>query len=77
MRPSEAELGDLSLACERLWHLDSNRAEPGRDYHLNLQVALPPPQQSSALQGSPLRHLSYRQLVSYSTVGLSTLLQAM
>ena len=38
MQPSEAELGNLSLACERLWGLDDNRAEPGRDYQLNLQV---------------------------------------
>lgn len=48
MQPSEEELGDLSLACERLWHLDSNRAEPSRDYLLNLQVALPRPQHPTA-----------------------------
>ncbi|KAK9836275.1 hypothetical protein WJX81_001454 [Elliptochloris bilobata] len=39
MRPSKAELGDLSLACERLWQLDDNRAEPGSDYQINLQAA--------------------------------------
>ena len=51
MQPSEEELGDLSLACDRLWHLDSNRAEPGCDYQLNLQV--PRPQHLSA---ALLRH---------------------
>ena len=50
MQPSEEELGDLSLACERLWHMDSNRAEPGRDYQLNLQV-VPRPQHANAIKG--------------------------
>lgn len=32
-----AELHDLSLACTRLWHLDSNRLEPDVDYKIDLQ----------------------------------------
>ena len=56
MQPSEEELGDLSLACKRLWHLDSNRAEPGRDYQLNLQVAVPRPQHLSAALLCPVDH---------------------
>ncbi|TYZ56957.1 hypothetical protein PybrP1_010152 [[Pythium] brassicae (nom. inval.)] len=32
-----AELRDLSLACSRLWALDSNRLEPDVDYKINLQ----------------------------------------
>ena len=36
--PTAAELGNLSLACQRLWSLDHNRLEPGRDYKLDLQV---------------------------------------
>ncbi|KAJ0407300.1 hypothetical protein ATCC90586_002228 [Pythium insidiosum] len=35
--PTAAELADISLACDRLWHLDSNRLEPGVHYELNLQ----------------------------------------
>ena len=35
---SQEELADLSLACSKLWDLDSNRLEPGRDYQLDLQV---------------------------------------
>ena len=70
MQPSNEELGDLSLACERLWHLDSNRAEPGRDYQLNLQVPLPRPQQH---RGLPLRRAPGGHLRSGD---LHTLLQA-
>ncbi|DBA04172.1 TPA: hypothetical protein N0F65_004280, partial [Lagenidium giganteum] len=32
-----AELKDISLACNRLWDLDSDRLEPGVHYELNLQ----------------------------------------
>jgi hypothetical protein len=35
--PTEAELADVSLACMKLWDLDSNRLVPGTDYVLNLQ----------------------------------------
>ncbi len=35
---SQEELADLSLACSKLWELDSDRLEPGRDYQLDLQV---------------------------------------
>ena len=35
---SQEELADLSLACAKLWELDSDRLEPGRDYQLDLQV---------------------------------------
>jgi hypothetical protein len=31
------ELENLSAACDRLWHLDKNRLEPGVHYELNLQ----------------------------------------
>ena len=36
--PSQEELRDLSLACQRVWSLDENRLEPGRDYQVDLQV---------------------------------------
>ena len=39
-QPSTEELNSLSLACSRLWQLDVNRAQPGRDYQLNVQVCL-------------------------------------
>ena len=39
-QPSTEELNSLSLACSRLWQLDVNRAQPGRDYQLNVQVRL-------------------------------------
>ena len=35
--PSEDELSDLSLACSRLWDLDSNRLMPEQDYSINVQ----------------------------------------
>jgi hypothetical protein len=38
VEPSARELSSLSEACGKLWDLDDNRLEPGRDYHLNLQV---------------------------------------
>lgn len=38
--PTAPELADLSLACQRLWSLDHNRLEPGRDYRLSLQVGM-------------------------------------
>lgn len=31
------ELDDLSLACDRLWHLDSQRLEPGKHYKIDVQ----------------------------------------
>jgi len=37
---SREELADLSLACSKLWDLDDNRLEPGRDYNLDLQVGV-------------------------------------
>ena len=33
--PSEEELADLSQACNRLWQLDLNRLEPGKDYQID------------------------------------------
>lgn len=36
--PTAPELADFSLACQRLWSLDHNRLEPGRDYTIALQV---------------------------------------
>ena len=35
--PTDDELSSFSLACSRLWDLDTNRLVPGRDYHLDLQ----------------------------------------
>ena len=26
------------MACQKVWDLDSNRLEPGRDYSIDLQV---------------------------------------
>jgi poly(U)-specific endoribonuclease len=31
------ELNNIGLACNRLWHLDSNRLVPGKHYRLDLQ----------------------------------------
>ena len=39
--PTQEELNDLSLACNRLWSLDDNRLEPGREYVIDLQVGGP------------------------------------
>ncbi|EIE27711.1 hypothetical protein COCSUDRAFT_45961 [Coccomyxa subellipsoidea C-169] len=36
--PTQEELADLSLACQKIWDLDQNRLEPNRDYQMNLQV---------------------------------------
>ncbi|KAK8538197.1 hypothetical protein V6N13_096021 [Hibiscus sabdariffa] len=35
IEPSEEELADLSQACNRLWQLDLNRLEPGKDYQID------------------------------------------
>ncbi|XP_039046844.1 poly(U)-specific endoribonuclease-B-like, partial [Hibiscus syriacus] len=35
IEPSEEELSDLSQACNRLWQLDLNRLEPGKDYQID------------------------------------------
>jgi poly(U)-specific endoribonuclease len=35
--PTDAELADLSNACDRLWELDAHRLVPDVDYVLNLQ----------------------------------------
>ncbi|KAE8708533.1 Chloroplast beta-amylase isoform 1 [Hibiscus syriacus] len=35
IEPSEEELADLSQACNRLWQLDFNRLEPGKDYQID------------------------------------------
>lgn len=35
--PTANELQSLSAACDRLWHLDVYRLQPGVDYQLNLQ----------------------------------------
>ncbi|KAK8658252.1 hypothetical protein V6N13_036462 [Hibiscus sabdariffa] len=35
IEPSEEELEDLSQACNRLWQLDLNRLEPGKDYQID------------------------------------------
>ncbi|XP_021297694.1 poly(U)-specific endoribonuclease-B-like [Herrania umbratica] len=35
VEPSEEELADLSQACNRLWQLDLNRLEPGKDYQID------------------------------------------
>eukprot|EP00951_Prasinocladus_malaysianus_P022067 scaffold184001_cov32-Prasinocladus_malaysianus.AAC.1 len=34
--PTEEELGDVKLACSKLWDLDINRLTPGADYKLNV-----------------------------------------
>ncbi|KAI8830594.1 Endoribonuclease XendoU-domain-containing protein [Chytriomyces cf. hyalinus JEL632] len=35
--PTQKELQDLSAAAQRLWDLDNNRLNPGKDFQLNLQ----------------------------------------
>ena len=37
VHPTPQELADLSEAANRLWSLDTNRIEPGKDYELDLQ----------------------------------------
>jgi hypothetical protein len=37
INPTPEELSDISLACSRLWDLDTNRLVPGQDYAINLQ----------------------------------------
>lgn len=37
--PSQQELNSLAAACQRLWSLDVNGLQPGRDYDLNPQVS--------------------------------------
>ena len=37
--PSQQELNSLAAACQRLWDLDVNGLQPGRDYALNPQVS--------------------------------------
>ena len=41
LEPTAEELHDLSLACSKVWELDNNRLEPGRDFTINLQVMHP------------------------------------
>ena len=38
VKPTAAELENLSLAADRLWKLDANRLVHGRDYELDLQT---------------------------------------
>ncbi|XP_052209249.1 uncharacterized protein LOC127812764 [Diospyros lotus] len=35
LQPSEEELANLSEACSKLWELDLNRLEPGKDYQID------------------------------------------
>lgn len=42
VNPTDEELGDIRLACTRLWDLDSNRLVPGRDYELDIQQGTRP-----------------------------------
>ncbi len=37
--PTHEELDSISLACNKLWELDTNRLVPDVDYRLNLQHA--------------------------------------
>ncbi len=34
--PTPEELGDIALACAKLWELDHNRLTPGVDLKLNI-----------------------------------------
>ncbi|CAI9095545.1 OLC1v1031528C1 [Oldenlandia corymbosa var. corymbosa] len=36
MEPSREELADISKACSKLWELDLNRLEPGKDYEIDV-----------------------------------------
>ena len=38
VEPTSEELQSLSLACSRLWDLDTNRLVPDVDYHIDLQL---------------------------------------
>ncbi|KAJ3089089.1 hypothetical protein HK102_007222 [Quaeritorhiza haematococci] len=35
--PTQRELSDLSEAIEKLWNIDYNRLQPGKDFELNIQ----------------------------------------
>ncbi|KAJ3179928.1 hypothetical protein HDU85_004212 [Gaertneriomyces sp. JEL0708] len=37
--PTQAELNNVQMAASKLWELDVNRLEPGRDFQINLQNA--------------------------------------
>ncbi|KAG9290932.1 hypothetical protein G9A89_011082 [Geosiphon pyriformis] len=38
-KPTELELQDIKVALTKLWELDTNRLQPGRDYKVNLPIA--------------------------------------
>ncbi|WIA15329.1 hypothetical protein OEZ85_001995 [Tetradesmus obliquus] len=38
LQPTELELTDLSAAVKKLWELDDNRLEPGKDYDIDVQA---------------------------------------
>ncbi|CAN0286835.1 unnamed protein product, partial [Hapterophycus canaliculatus] len=43
--PTEEELEDPRLACQRLWDLDTNRLTPEDEYSINLQSGKKPYQE--------------------------------
>lgn len=50
---SREELSDLSLACQKVWDLDSNRLEPGQHYNIDLQVRVQMVQLNDCLHEKP------------------------
>ncbi|XP_020231251.1 poly(U)-specific endoribonuclease-B [Cajanus cajan] len=52
VEPSEDELADLSRACEKLWHLDSNRLTPNKDYEIDCGEGKKAYQKEDMAQGS-------------------------
>lgn len=54
LEPTEAELSDLGLACNKLWELDLNRLVPGKDYEIDIGEGKKVYQKGDAAQGSLL-----------------------
>ncbi|OWM88315.1 hypothetical protein CDL15_Pgr003727 [Punica granatum] len=52
IEPTEDELSDLSLACNKLWELDLNRLVPGKDYEIDCGEGKKVYQKDDMAQGS-------------------------
>lgn len=54
MYPTEEELSDFGLACNKLWELDLNRLVPGKDYEIDVGEGKKIQEKGDAAQGSLL-----------------------
>ncbi|KAK9102798.1 hypothetical protein Sjap_020052 [Stephania japonica] len=57
IEPSKRELNDVSLACNKLWELDSNRLVPGKDYEIDCGEGKKVYQKEDMAQGSLFKWL--------------------